>query len=93
MSDAFEWDDDKRLANVQKHGIDFVDAASIFEEDVVVILDDRYDYGETRYIAFGLMHGKVIVVAYTERGARIRLISARRALKNEEIYYFEQIAN
>lgn len=40
-----------------------------------------------------LMHGKVIVVAYTERGEKIRLISARKALKNEEVYYFEQIAD
>ena len=92
----FEWDETKRLANIRKHGIDFVDAATIFAGETVVILDDRFDYGETRYIAFGLLEGiviKVIAVAYTERGEKIRLISARKALKHEETYYFEQIAN
>ena len=93
MEIKFEWDERKRLANARKHGIDFADAASIFEGDIVVILDDRFDYGETRYIAFGLLQVKVIVVAYTERGERIRLISARKALKHEETYYFEQITD
>jgi len=93
MADKFEWDEQKRLANARKHGIDFADAISIFESDIVVMLDDRFDYGETRYIAFGLLQGNVIVVAYTERGKRIRLISARKAVKDEEIYYFKQIAD
>ncbi|WKZ46679.1 MAG: BrnT family toxin [Anaerolineales bacterium] len=92
----FEWDENKRRANIRKHGIDFVDAASIFDGDVVVILDDRFEYGEARYIAFGLLRGKsikVIVVAYTERGGNVRIISARKALKHEESFYFEQIAD
>ncbi|RIK31420.1 MAG: hypothetical protein DCC56_04340 [Anaerolineae bacterium] len=92
----FEWDENKRRANIRKHGVDFVDAASIFDGDVVVILDDRFEYGEARYIAFGLLRGKsikVIVVAYTERGGNVRIISARKALKHEESFYFEQIAD
>lgn len=93
MADKFEWDEQKRLANARKHGIDFADAISIFESDIVVMLDDRFDYSETRYSAFGLLQGNVIVVAYTERGKRIRLISARKAVKDEEIYYFKQIAD
>jgi hypothetical protein len=74
----------------------FFDAASIFDGEFVAILDDRIDYGEARYIAFGLLRGKtikVIVVAYTERGRKIRLISARKALKHEESFYFEQITD
>ncbi|MCJ7433344.1 MAG: BrnT family toxin [Anaerolineales bacterium] len=92
----FEWDEVKRRANARKHGIDFADAATIFEGKIVVISDDRFDYGEMRYIAFGPMKGqvvKVIVVAYTERGEKIRLISARKALKHEENFYFKQIAD
>ncbi len=92
----FEWDENKRRANIRKHGVDFVDAASIFDGDVVVILDDRFEYGEARYIAFGLLRGKsikVIVVAYTVRGGNVRIISARKALKHEESFYFEQIAD
>ena len=93
MTIKFEWDEQKRLANARKHGMDFADAVSIFYGDIVVMLDDRFDYGETRYIAYGLLRGKVIVVAYTERGERIRLISARKAVKDEEIYYFKEIAD
>ncbi len=92
----FEWDENKRRANIRKHGIDFVDAATIFEGQIVVIPDERLDYDETRYIAFGLLKGqvvKVLVVAYTERGEKIRIISARKALKHEETFYFQQIAN
>lgn len=93
---GFEWDENKRRDNIRKHGIDFLDAASIFDGDTVIMLDNRFDYGETRYIAFGLLKGqiiKVIVVAYTERGDNIRIISARKALKHEESFYFEQTAD
>lgn len=93
MAVTFEWDENKRLANARKHGIDFADAARIFEGEIIVIHDDRFDYGETRYVAFGLLNGRVIVVAYTERDEKIRLISARKGLKHEETCYFEQIAD
>jgi uncharacterized DUF497 family protein len=93
MTIKFEWDAAKRLANSHKHGIDFADVVAIFEGDTVVLLDDRFDYGERRYLAFGLLKDKVIVVAYTERGDKIRIISARKALKHEELTYYEQIAD
>ncbi|MCX6033604.1 MAG: BrnT family toxin [Chloroflexi bacterium] len=89
----FEWDAAKRLSNSRKHGIDFADSTTIFEGDTVVLLDDRFDYGERRYLAFGLLKDKVIVVAYTERGEKIRIISARKALRHEELYYYEYIAD
>lgn len=89
----FEWDENKRIANARKHGIDFMDAASIFEDEIVVIPDDRFDYDEMRYIAFGLLNSKVIAVAFTERSEKICLISARKALKHEENHYFEQISH
>jgi uncharacterized DUF497 family protein len=57
MADKFEWDEQKRLANARKHGIGFADAVSIFEGDIMVVLDE----GQTRYIAFGLLQGNVIV--------------------------------
>lgn len=92
----FEWDENKRRTNARKHGIDFADAATIFDGKIVIVPDDRFDYGEMRYIAFGLLKGqvvKVIVVAYTERGEKIRIISARKALKHEETFYFQEIAD
>jgi hypothetical protein len=89
----FEWDEDKRLANVRKHGIDFLDVASVFEGDTVTIEDDRFDYGEQRFITLGLLKGRVVVIVHTERGGVTRIISVRKATKYEEISYFEQIAH
>ena len=58
----FEWDEDKRLANVRKHGIDFVDAITIFEGDTLTLEDNRFDYDELRLITLGLYEDRVIVV-------------------------------
>jgi uncharacterized DUF497 family protein len=90
---TYEWDEQKRLANVKKHGIDFIDVPEVFDGDVVIIPDERFDYGETRFLLIGILKSQVVVVAYTERGENIRIISARKATKNEQIYYFQQISN
>jgi hypothetical protein len=91
---AYEWDEAKRLTNIEDHEIDFVDAQEIFDGDIVVVEDDdRFDYGERRFLALGLMNGEVIAVVYTERGDNLRLISARKASKHEEKRYFEEIWN
>jgi uncharacterized DUF497 family protein len=90
---SFEWDESKRKVNIRKHGIDFVDAQSIFEGLTVTVEDTRFDYGETRYITLGFLRGHVLVVAHTERGEKIRIISARKATKNEAKIYFDQIAD
>jgi uncharacterized DUF497 family protein len=89
----YEWDEQKRLANVKKHGIDFIDLPEVFDGNIVIIPDERFDYGETRFILIGILKSQVIVVAYTERGENIRIISARKATKNEQIFYFQQISN
>ena len=88
----FEWDDAKSRENVRKHGIDFCDATSIFTGPVFEDLDDREDYGEDRWIAFGLLGEEVIVVVYTERKGKRRIISARKARPVERRYFFEAIA-
>jgi uncharacterized DUF497 family protein len=87
----FEWDEDKRLANVRKHSIDFVDASTIFEGDTLTLEDDRFDYDELRLVTLGLYEGRVIVVVHTEREGITRIISARKATKNETNSYFKQI--
>jgi uncharacterized DUF497 family protein len=87
----FEWDEAKRLANIEKHGIDFADVPPMFAGDVFTIEDQRFEYDETRYITFGLLKFRVIVVAHTDEGDVIRIISARKATKNEEKLYFEEI--
>jgi uncharacterized DUF497 family protein len=88
---CYEWDEQKRLINIKKHGVDFIDIPELFDGDIVIIPDERFDYSETRSIVIGILKNQVIVVAYTERGDNIRIISARKATKNEQIYYFQQI--
>ncbi|MBD2568406.1 BrnT family toxin [Anabaena lutea] len=89
----FEWDEAKRLANIRKHGIDFIDVAAVFDGDTVTVEDDRYDYGEQRFVTFGLLQGRVIAVVHTERSNRTRIISARKATNYEQRTYFEQFSN
>jgi len=65
----------------------------MFEGNVFTIEDTRFDYGETRYITFGLLQYRMIVVAHTEDNEVIRIISARKATKNEENTYFKEIGH
>ncbi|MCW5849647.1 MAG: BrnT family toxin [Anaerolineae bacterium] len=86
-----EWDEAKRQANIRKHHIDFADVGEVFNGDIVIIEDDRFDYGERRFVVFGLFRGHIVAVVYTEHGNVMRIISARKATKNEERDYFDQI--
>jgi uncharacterized protein len=79
----FEWDSQKRLENVKKHDVDFLDAALVFSGSFVAEIDDRFDYGEIRYRAIGEAIGLVITVIYVRRDDAIRIISARKASKHE----------
>lgn len=93
MSEAliFEWDEDKEKANYAKHGVSFKDASLAFRDHFAVeIFDDRMDYGEERINLIGSCNGVILHVTYTERGDRIRLISARRAEKHEQQNYYRQ---
>lgn len=89
----FEWDENKRLINIRKHGIDFADVPSMFELDTVTVIDDRFEYGETRYQTLGLLRTRIIMVVHTESETVIRIISARKANKYEEETYFNEISN
>lgn len=86
---AYQWDKDKAAANLRKHGIDFADAVSVFSDDLAITTpDERFD--EERFITIGLdALGRVLVVAYTWRGQKIRLISARSATRQERRQYEE----
>jgi uncharacterized DUF497 family protein len=89
----FEWNEAKRRSNLLKHGIDFVDIEEAFAGETVTILDDRYDYVEQRFITFGLLAGRVVVIAHTETDEVIRIISVRKATKREESSYFKEISD
>lgn len=86
----FEWDEAKRLSNLWRHGFDFLRVEEIFADPAHTLLDDRFDYGEIRFLTVGMLDGTVVAIAHTETDEVIRIISVRKALKNEaEIYYKE----
>ena len=78
---TFEWDDDKRRANLRDHGIDFEDARVVIDGPTIVRRSDRK--GEVRYMVFGYVEGEETVVICTLRGESCRIISARRARRDE----------
>jgi uncharacterized protein len=90
-----EWDEAKNRTNIAKHGLDFVDAAQVFEGPVLERLDTRFDYDEDRWIAVGLSHGILCVaLVYTERSSdAIRIISFRKADRYEREAYFKTFPN
>lgn len=83
----FEWDERKRKANSTKHAVDFETAKRVFDGPVIEIPDTRRDYGERRIGAYGDVSGEVLFVIYTWRGKRRRLISARKAGRDETKLY------
>jgi uncharacterized protein len=87
----FEWDNVKARDNLLKHGVSFEFAAKAFRDPFgIEWIDEREDYGEVRTVLLGMADGTILVVVYTERETRIRLISARRATKNEQDTYYRK---
>jgi uncharacterized protein len=83
----FEWDEQKNLANIRKHGFSFADAWEIFGAPMLVDLDDRRNYGEDRWIG-------IRVVVYTEPDEdTTRIISLRKALNHERQAYEQAFGN
>ena len=80
---VFELDETKRRANLLKHGVDLYEAAEIFADFFISRVDRRTDYGEVRFAALGYVGAIAYVVIYTQRGDKIRLISARKAGSRE----------
>ena len=89
ISMAYEWDPNKAIANIEKHGIDFADAVTVFDDGHAITIDDP-DYDEQRFVTIAMdAFGQILVVVYTWRGNIIRLISARKATKRERKQYEE----
>jgi uncharacterized DUF497 family protein len=87
--DEFEWDDVKAETNLRKHKISFQEARRVFDDLFALVEQDLGEaFGEDRFVATGMVEGLIIVVVYTERGERIRLISARKANSNEQRRYY-----
>ena len=89
----FIWDEDKRRENLAKHGIDFGDAWEMFAGPMLEFLDDKENYGEDRLIGLGFIQGRVVVIVYSEpEEDTIRVISLRKASKNERESFEKDIA-
>ena len=87
----FQWDENKARTNLAKHGVGFEEAATVFGDPLsLTIPDPAHSQNEDRFVILGTSHnGKLLVVVPTERGESIRLISARRASRQERKKYEE----
>ena len=85
----FEWDAAKAAANAKKHGVGFPEATTIFGDPLEhTIPDSDHSEGEARFLSLGLsVAGRLLVVAYTERGGKIRIVHAREATPRERRLY------
>ncbi|MGE0151163.1 MAG: BrnT family toxin [Reyranellaceae bacterium] len=85
------FDPNKRRKTLHERGLDFADAARIFAGPHFENLDDRFDYGEDRYITVGLLDGIVVVIVWTQRGQTRRIISMRKANAKETQSFFASL--
>ncbi|HEU0157616.1 MAG TPA: BrnT family toxin [Stellaceae bacterium] len=89
----FAWDGVKAAQNLRDHRVSFEQAACAFRDPFAVEwIDTREAYREERCILLGMVDGQVLTVVYTERGNRIRIISAWRATRHEQDRYYRQNA-
>ncbi len=85
----FEWDPDKAIVNLRRHGVSFDEAATVLADPLsLTVLDPDHSQDEERYITVGMSFSRrLLLVAHTDRELRIRLISARELTATERIAY------
>jgi uncharacterized protein len=85
----FEWDDEKAISNLEKHGVSFGEATEVFYDPYALEgYDTRHSASESRFVIIGLSSRRLLYVVYVERTADIiRIISARKANKSEQRFY------
>lgn len=90
MNLTFEWDEDKALKNLKRHKVSFNEAATVFHDlDLATMGDPDHSLEEDRYISIGhSVKGRLLIVAYTERGDNVRIISCRKATRGERSVYY-----
>jgi uncharacterized DUF497 family protein len=89
----FTWDEAKRESNLRDHGLDFVDAKEVFSGPTFTFEDARFAYDEQRFVTLGVLRGFVVSIVHTETPRTIRIISFRKATKNEQTIFFKQVQN
>jgi len=83
------FDPEKRRLTLENRGLDFADAANVFEGLTITVPDDRHAYGEDRYVTAGFLAGRCVVLVWTPREARRRIISMRYAHAAERRRWFD----
>ena len=87
----YEWDEKKNDKNLFERGLSFADAETVFSGTCLTFEDTRCDYGEPRFITFGLLDKRMVVIAHTPRGEKIRIISMRKGNDREQKTYQERL--
>jgi Uncharacterized protein conserved in bacteria len=87
----FTWDEKKRTTNLKQHGFDFADTLPVFDGMTFTYEDDRFNYGEQRFITLGMLEGVVVSIVHSETPRRIHIISFRKATRHEQIFYYQNI--
>ena len=87
----FEWNPDKAALNFEKHRVSFQEAATVFNDPLSITFPDPdHSIGESRYIIIGVSQlGRLLVIAHTDRGEKVRIISARQVTRQETRFYEE----
>jgi hypothetical protein len=85
----FEWDPHKAARNLDKHKVSFDEAKTVFRDRMLIsLVDEEHSIDEERYITIGMSaRGRLLLVAHTDRGGQVRIISARKATRKEEHFY------
>ena len=93
MALGFEWDSPKAVSNLSKHGVGFEEAVTVFDDPLsTTVTDPDHSLREVRLVIFGRSSGaRMLAVMHTERGDRIRIISAREATRAERDAYEEKV--
>ena len=91
MHIRFNWSETKRASNLRVHGLDFADAERVFAGLTYTFEDDRFDYGEQRFVTLGLLDGLPVSLVHPETPHEIRVISFRKATLREARIYLDQV--
>ncbi len=85
----FEWNFDKAEKNINKHGVPFEEAVTVFDDPMfITFIDQEHSFDEERYITIGLSNSaRLLMIAHTDRSGFIRIVSARKATRKEQLFY------
>jgi len=87
----YEWDEAKNRKSLVKHGLSFEDAERVFSGRCITLEDDRFDYGEQRFVTLGLLAGRLVVLAHSPRNEGTPIISMRKGNRREQETYQERL--